>query len=124
VRCAEVAASDELLRALYRNASAVLVPSLAEGFGLVAVEAMACGAPVVAADAAALPEATEGLALLLDPCDVGAWAQAIRELFDDEGLASGLRARAAARFAFSDRSGSARRTLAILRELARAPMSS
>jgi glycosyltransferase involved in cell wall biosynthesis len=120
LRCAEVSASDELLRALYRNASAVLVPSLAEGFGLVAVEAMACGAPVVAADAAALPEATEGLALLLDPSDAGAWARAIRELFDDEGLASALRARAAGRFAFADRSGSARRTLAILRELARA----
>jgi len=119
LRCGEIAASDELLRALYRNASAVLVPSFAEGFGLVAVEAMACGAPVVAADAAALPEATDGVALLLDPHDVIAWTQAIRELFDDGAAASALRARAAARFAFGDRRAPGRRTLAIVREMAR-----
>jgi glycosyltransferase involved in cell wall biosynthesis len=60
LRCGEVAASDALLRALYRNASAVLVPSLAEGFGLVPIEAMACGAPSIASNATALPEATGG----------------------------------------------------------------
>jgi glycosyltransferase involved in cell wall biosynthesis len=118
LRCGEIAASDELLRALYRNASAVLVPSFAEGFGLVPIEAMACGAPVVAANAAALPEATAGLAILLDPRDVMAWTNAIRELFDDEVHSSTLRAQAAARFAFSDRTASARRTLGILRSIA------
>jgi len=118
LRCGEIAASDELLRALYRHASAVLVPSFAEGFGLVPIEAMACGAPVVAANVAALPEATAGLAILLDPRDVMAWTSAIRELFDDETHSSALRARAAARFAFSDRTASARRTLGILRSIA------
>ena len=70
VRCSEVAASDALLRALYRHATAVLVPSTGEGFGLVAIEAMACGAPVIASDAAALPEATGGAAMLISPRDV------------------------------------------------------
>ncbi len=119
VRAGEIAASDPLLRALYRHAAAVLVPSLAEGFGLVVVEAMACGAPVLAADAAALPEAAGGAARLLDPRDPGAWAAAVRLLFDDAGAASGLRARSAARFASTDRRAPARATLALLQQLAR-----
>jgi glycosyltransferase involved in cell wall biosynthesis len=118
VRCGEVAASDLLLRALYRNAAVVLVPSFAEGFGLVPIEAMACGAAVIASNTTALPEATDGHAILLDPRDVVGWARAIRELLDDESSAAALRARAAARFAFSDRNQSARKTVAILRELA------
>jgi alpha-1,3-rhamnosyl/mannosyltransferase len=118
LRCGEVAASDLLLRALYRHASVVLVPSLAEGFGLVPIEAMACGAAVIAANTTALPEATEGHALLLDPRDVVLWARTIRELFDDPARAGALRARAAARFAFSDRTEAARKTVAILRALA------
>jgi glycosyltransferase involved in cell wall biosynthesis len=112
------AASDELLRALYRNAGAVAVPSLAEGFGLVAAEAMACGAPVIAADAAALPEATAGAAQLLDPFDTDAWARAIRTLFDDPAYAALLRERSVTRFAAADRHASARLFLELLRELA------
>ena len=48
--------SDEELAALYTEADAFCLPSLSEGFGLPALEAMACGAPVVAADRGALPE--------------------------------------------------------------------
>jgi glycosyltransferase involved in cell wall biosynthesis len=118
VPCGEIAASDAVLRALYRNATAVLVPSLAEGFGMVAVEALACGAPVIAADATALPEACDGAALLLDPRDANAWSRAIRTVFDDEALASELRARALARFASADRTRAARETLALLRAIA------
>jgi glycosyltransferase involved in cell wall biosynthesis len=115
-----IGASDEVLRALYRQAALVLVPSLAEGFGLVAVEALACGAPVLAANTSALPEAVEGLAPLLDPSDIDAWAQAIRRVLDDPSYAGGLRARGAARFAYADREAPARATLALLREVANA----
>ncbi len=118
VRAGEIGASDALLRSLYREATVVLVPSLAEGFGLVAVEALACAAPVLAADAAALPEATAGAAQLLPPRDVAAWTAAIREVYDDPARASAMRARAAAAFAFSDRTAPARRMLEILRATA------
>jgi alpha-1,3-rhamnosyl/mannosyltransferase len=114
VRAGEISASDTMLRALYRRASVVLVPSFAEGFGLVAVEALACGAPVLASDATALPEATAGAATLLDPADPAAWARAIRTLLDDEPAALAARARAIARFASLDRSAPVRRTLALL----------
>ncbi len=118
VRAGEIAASDTLLRALYRNAEMVLVPSHAEGFGLVAIEAMACGTPVLAADAAALPEATAGAAALLDPDDVGLWAGAIRTLLDEPARRDDLRSRATATFAFADRMASARATLTVLRDVA------
>jgi glycosyltransferase involved in cell wall biosynthesis len=116
----EIAAGDETLRTLYRKAALVLVPSFAEGFGLVAVEAMACGAAVVAGDASALPEATGGAALLLSPQEPRAWAAAIRRLLDDPAELTALRARGAARFAYADRAASAAATLALLAEVARA----
>jgi glycosyltransferase involved in cell wall biosynthesis len=115
--CGEISASDALLRALYRNAAAVLVPSFAEGFGLVAVEALACGAPVIAANATALPEACDGAAWLLDPRDTAGWSQAIRDLFDNGERASSLRIQAASRFATSDRTRAGRETLALLRSM-------
>ena len=119
VEAGEVAdASDGLLRALYRNAAVVAVPSTAEGFGLVAAEALACGTAVLAADSSALPEATAGAALLLDPYDRAAWARALREVLDDPAHAQRLRARAAKFFAASDPTRPARELLALLRRLA------
>ena len=118
LRAGEIAASDRMLRALYRNAGVVAVPSTAEGFGLVPLEAMACGAPVVVSDASALPETTGGGALLLDPYDVPRWARSLRRLLDDPPRAEDLRARGFARVAALDRDGFARGTLESLRRLA------
>jgi len=117
-RAGEIAASDMLLRTLYRNAELVIVPSRAEGFGLVAIEAMACGTPVCASDAAALPEATAGAAALLPPDDVELWARAIRTVLDEPARRDDLRTRALATFAFADRMASSRATLAVLRDVA------
>lgn len=63
--------SDDELRRLYAGASCLAIPSLHEGFGLPALEAMAAGAPVVAANTSALPEVTGGAAILVDPLDPG-----------------------------------------------------
>jgi glycosyltransferase involved in cell wall biosynthesis len=112
-------ADDNLLRALYRNAALVAVPSRGEGFGLVAAEAIACGAAVIAANAAALPEATGDAAVLIDPADVGGWAAAIRHLLDDAGALASLRARARARYAFADREQPITAMLEELQALAR-----
>jgi glycosyltransferase involved in cell wall biosynthesis len=116
----EIDVDDDELRALYCNAAIVAVPSSAEGFGLVAVEAQACGAPVLASNASALPEATGGVARLLDPFDVEAWARAIRQILDDPLEAAELRLQGLARFEHTDRMLPALRTLELLREVAHA----
>ncbi|MBD5654412.1 MAG: glycosyltransferase family 4 protein [Candidatus Eremiobacteraeota bacterium] len=119
LRCGEIAASDVMLRTLYRRARVVLVPSLGEGFGLIAVEALACGAPLLAARAGALPEAVGDAAPLLDPNDPELWARAVRRIFDDDAHEADLRAAAVARFMSRDRDAGAARTLRLLHDLAR-----
>lgn len=109
--------SDEELRALYSSALAVAVPSLAEGFGLPVTEAMACGAPVIASNATALPEAAGGAALLLDPRDAQAWNEALRRIAGDERLRAELRERGLARIRLLDRGATARALVASVRQL-------
>ena len=74
----------ELERA-YRNATMLVVPSLFEGFGLPAIEALAAGTPVVAAQAGALPEIlrTVGTGMLVPPGDAPALAKGISECLVD-----------------------------------------
>jgi glycosyltransferase involved in cell wall biosynthesis len=68
---------EEQLPGLYAGAAALAMPSLYEGFGIPCLEAMACGTPVVASNRAALPEACGGAALLADPDDPDAFADAL-----------------------------------------------
>lgn len=72
--------SAEELRDLYRRASAMVFPSLYEGFGMPPLEAMASGCPVAAADVGSIPEVVGDAAVLFDPLDVEAIAQAIDEV--------------------------------------------
>ena len=77
---------DEQLPALYAGAQAFVLPSLYEGFGLPCLEAMACGTPVVASDRGALPETCGDAALLVDPTDQAAIADAVEAAIGDAQL--------------------------------------
>ena len=79
------------LSALYSGADLFVFPSLYEGFGLPVLEAMACGTPVVCSDVASLPEVAGDAALLVNPHDVDALAEAIRLALTDESLREELR---------------------------------
>jgi glycosyltransferase involved in cell wall biosynthesis len=71
------------LVSLYRRASALVFPSLYEGFGQPALEAMACGCPVAASTAGSLPEVCGGAARLFDPQSAQEIAAAVGEVLDD-----------------------------------------
>lgn len=75
--------SDDELHALYANASCLALPSLHEGFGLPALEAMAAGTPVVAGNSGALPEVTGGAAILVDPLSTTAIADGIERAISE-----------------------------------------
>lgn len=72
--------SDDDLVALYSDALAVALPSFSEGFGLPAIEAMACGVPVLASSAGAIPEVVGEAGLYFDPHKTEQIAQAIHQL--------------------------------------------
>lgn len=74
---------DEHLPALYSGATLFVLPSLIEGFGLPALEAMACGTPVACARAGSLPEVVGDAAALFDPRDTDAIATTLGRLLDD-----------------------------------------
>ena len=79
--------------ALYAGASAFLFPSLYEGFGLPPLEAMACGTPVICANASSLPEVVGAAAITLPPDDADAWAGAIRAVLTDDARRAEMRER-------------------------------
>jgi glycosyltransferase involved in cell wall biosynthesis len=80
---------DTLLQ-LYNAADVLLAPSLYEGFGLTILEAMACGTPVITAKVSSLPEVAGDAAILVDPMDVQAIADAVSLLQNDPILRKGL----------------------------------
>lgn len=82
---------DEQLAALYNAATILVYPSLEEGFGLPPLEAMACGTSVIASDLPPLRETTEHVAVLVDPCDVGAWSEALEEVMSSKELREEMR---------------------------------
>ncbi len=84
---------EEDLPALYAGASAFISPSLYEGFGLTVLEAMACGAPVIATRIPTYVEVFGDSALLVDPHEPRELIESIKEMVNDRSLASSLRER-------------------------------
>ena len=116
-----------VLAAVYRRASLVLLPSAAEGFGLPALEALACGAPLLASDLPVLREVAGDAATYRPVGDVAAWTAATLTLLDQARHAPGARAarRAAglARAHLFTWSAHADRLVAIYREVLSRPAS-
>jgi glycosyltransferase involved in cell wall biosynthesis len=89
--------SDERLAQLYSHCAAFLFPTLYEGFGLPVLEAMQCGAPVLASAIPAIQEQAGDAALLLDSADQAAWVEAMEAVLTRPELAGRLRDRSLAR---------------------------
>jgi glycosyltransferase involved in cell wall biosynthesis len=88
---------QETLASFYQLAGAFVFPSLYEGFGLPPLEAMACGTPVITSNVSSMPEVAGDAAVLVDPYDVDALAQAMVRVFADQTLRDTLIARGHAR---------------------------
>lgn len=89
--------SDADLALLYGAASVFVFPSLEEGFGLPPLEAMACGAPVVASNTSSIPEVVGDAGILVTPTDVAEMSGAIERVLTSAGVAEELRTRGLAR---------------------------
>ena len=88
--------SDARLDALYRDAVALVYPSLYEGFGLPVLEAMARGTPVVASRASSVPEVLGDAGVLLDPGDTAGWTASLDAIIGQPDRRSGAGGRRAA----------------------------
>ncbi len=109
---------DEDLALFYNRADLFVFPSLYEGFGLPALEAMACGTPVVCSDAASLPEVVGDAALRVSPSDEEGWAEAMRRALTDVSLREELRVRGLERARAFTWEQTAQETVRVYTELA------
>ncbi len=114
------------LAALYSGATAFVLPSLFEGFGMTVLEAMQCGCPVACSSLTALPEVAGDAALLFDPRDDSAFAEALQRITEDEALRTELREKGTARaqeFSWERTAGQTRAALLEVGGVGRGPAS-
>ncbi len=88
---------EESLPGLYANAILFVLPSFDEGFGLPALEAMACGAPVLVSNSGALPETVADAGLMFEPSDSAALASLMRQCMQESELRVSLKEKGLAR---------------------------
>lgn len=110
------------LIALYNGASALVFPSFAEGFGLPIVEAMACGAPVVASDIPTIREVAGDAATLVNPLDTHGIAEAVYAILSNESYARRLREAGLRRSESFSWDETARRLVEIYAEVSKSPI--
>lgn len=102
---------------LYQNALAFLYPSLYEGFGLPALEAMQCGTPVITSDVTALPEVAGDAAIKVNPSSLVAIKKAMHEMYSDDRLRKELKTKGLERATrFSWQKAAAETLVVLLRE--------
>jgi glycosyltransferase involved in cell wall biosynthesis len=109
--------SEQDLPVLYSAGELLVLPSVYEGFGLPAIEAMACGTPVVCSNAGSLPEIVGEAAYLVDPQSVDSLASAILNTSTNETLRGSLRRRGLDRAKMFSWENAARQTLSIYEEV-------
>jgi glycosyltransferase involved in cell wall biosynthesis len=118
VRIAGVQGRESMAR-LYSAARVMVYPSVVETWGLPPLEAMACRCPVVASNRTSVPEVCGDAALLVDPDDVPAFADALHRALHDEGLRADLVARGLRRIGELTWRAAAEGTYAVLEDAAR-----
>jgi len=109
---------DEHVPGLYAHASALVMPSLYEGFGFPVLESMAVGTPVIASNSSSLPEVAGDAAILVPPQDVEAWAKAIEDVIESRIISSELQRKGLARARQFSWERTAEQTLAVYRSVA------
>ncbi|HBZ5596736.1 Partial mannosyltransferase B [Klebsiella quasipneumoniae] len=82
--------TDSELASLYKGATALIFPSLYEGFGLPVVEAMSCGTPVITSNVSSLPEISGDAAILVDPLNINEISDAMSSIINDNSLRNEL----------------------------------
>ena len=110
--------ADEHLSALYSGAACFVYPSYFEGFGLPILEAMKCGAPVVAGNRTSIPEVAGEAALLFDPFDVHSLVEALKRVLNDSQYRATLSAKGLQRANEFSWRETARLTLAVYEKAA------
>jgi glycosyltransferase involved in cell wall biosynthesis len=115
--------SDDDLLHLYNACDVMVFPSFYEGFGLPALEAMACGRPVACSNTTALPEVVDSAAILFDPYRVDEIVRAIADLLLDAGLRTRMERLGLQRAAHFSWQRTAERTLEVFREITGQPAS-
>lgn len=110
---------DADLPTLYSGATVFVMPSLYEGFGLPLLEAMACGAPVIASNASCLPEVAGDAALYIEPHDTHGLALLLARVVKDRALQAELQDKSIARARMFSWERTARETLALYHSVAR-----
>jgi glycosyltransferase involved in cell wall biosynthesis len=116
--------SDDDLLQLYNACDVMVFPSFYEGFGLPALEAMACGRSVLCSNTTALPEVVDGAAILFDPYRVDEITRAIADLLLDAQLRTRMERLGLHRAAHFSWQKTAERTLEVFREVAEQPSTS
>ena len=112
--------AEEHLNALYSGATCFVYPSYFEGFGLPILEAMKCGAPVVAGNRTSIPEVAGEAAILFDPFDTGSLVEALQLLLSDAEYRARLSAKGLQRASAFSWKTTARLTLEVYERAARA----